>query len=677
MFVFRVISRGSLKCAIFAFIAICAPLLAQDSSPGFLINPPPAWVDAIDYPVDQNNSDTIGGLAYRLFDRQTRYHDGQSQQFRHLVMEVTNQSGLSDAAKIQVDFDPEYQQLTFHQARIIRDGVGIDSLDADEISVVRTENDLDNDLYNGVKTALLVVDDLRVGDLLEYSYTVSGDNPVFLDSFFDTYAMQWSSPVNKNYLSIEVPDDLPVELATPNLEAKYKTRKNSGFVEYYWLLENQPEVEMYDDSPLWHSPLARVEISQYRHWSEVVDWALNLYDGKHLDSPELEQLVSDIRNQHASPFNQASAALQYVQDNIRYYGIELGVNSHQPSQPLEVLERKYGDCKDKSVLLVYLLNQLGIQAHPALVSTTRRRNITERLPSPGVFNHVIAKAVINDEIYWIDPTLSFQSSQISTASELRYEYALVIAPGVEDFEAIHSATNAVDKISIVETFDTTSEDDAEMLIVSTGNEGVFSDAQRASVAYNNSRELAKSAQDFYSSIYGGNIESLQFDIADNRENNVITVDEQYRIDRHWEVVGRYERLQTYAHTLSGFTKLPSEMNRDWPVAVRYPLNLKHDIVIKGPANHEYTEAGFEQVSTDNLTYNRKIDITDDGISISHQFYTNHDMVPVDKLTEHYDALRKIHDLMSYVVVRDHAREDAIKQRESRIQSLLKKKLENN
>ncbi|MFX8207373.1 transglutaminase domain-containing protein, partial [Acinetobacter baumannii] len=79
------------------------------------------------------------------------------------------------------------------------------------------------------------------------------------------------------------------------------------------------------------------------------------------------------------------AALRFVQREVRYLGIEMGANSHAPHPPETVLPRRYGDCKDKTLLTLTLLGRLGIPASPALVHTTERQAAAERLPTPWAF----------------------------------------------------------------------------------------------------------------------------------------------------------------------------------------------------------------------------------------------------------------------------------------------------
>src|SRR3546814_13646976 len=69
---------------------------------------------------------------------------------------------------------------------------------------------------------------------------------------------------------------------------------------------------------------------------------------------------------------------RYIQDNIRYVGEEMGEGSYVPRRPALVLERGYGDCKDKSLLLAVALRRVGIDAVPALVSTSPGFDLPDR-----------------------------------------------------------------------------------------------------------------------------------------------------------------------------------------------------------------------------------------------------------------------------------------------------------
>jgi transglutaminase-like putative cysteine protease len=94
-----------------------------------------------------------------------------------------------------------------------------------------------------------------------------------------------------------------------------------------------------------------MEVSDLGNWSDVVRGVAPLFAVKERMSPELATVVSDIRGAGGTPAEQALRALQFVQDEIRYVSISIGRGAYQPASPGKVLSRRYGDCKDKSLLL--------------------------------------------------------------------------------------------------------------------------------------------------------------------------------------------------------------------------------------------------------------------------------------------------------------------------------------
>src|SRR5262249_25739535 len=118
-----------------------------------------------------------------------------------------------------------------------------------------------------------------------------------------------------------------------------------------------------------------------------------------------------------------------AQEQIRYLAVELGPGTHRPSPPEKVLARRYGDCKDKSLLLVAFLRSMGIEADPALTHVDEGPAMDKRLPSPFVFDHVIVVARIEGEEHWLEPTRRFERSPANEVEPPDYARALVLRPG--------------------------------------------------------------------------------------------------------------------------------------------------------------------------------------------------------------------------------------------------------
>jgi transglutaminase-like putative cysteine protease len=137
----------------------------------------------------------------------------------------------------------------------------------------------------------------------------------------------------------------------------------------------------------------------------------------------------------AGALDAAGSQLEIIQrllahmTGIRYTGIELGEGSFVPRSPAETLGRRFGDCKDKSVLLVAALRALDIPAYVALLAAGEdERDVDPALPGFGAFDHAIVY-VPGTPAIWIDPTDPYARLGELPASD-QGRYALVAAPGV-------------------------------------------------------------------------------------------------------------------------------------------------------------------------------------------------------------------------------------------------------
>ena len=158
---------------------------------------PPAWVDLTDTlslaptPV----ADTSYGYDYLLLDRQVNVRETSS--YYHNVYRITAESALQDGGRLTWTFDPAYQRLSVHHIRVIRDGVTEERMREGLIKTIQQERDLDRHLLNGELTGIAVLEDIRVGDVIDYAFTREGWNPAFDGHYFDAVSAGWSIPVRQ------------------------------------------------------------------------------------------------------------------------------------------------------------------------------------------------------------------------------------------------------------------------------------------------------------------------------------------------------------------------------------------------------------------------------------------------------------------------------------------------
>ncbi len=103
------------------------------------------------------------------------------------------------------------------------------------------------------------------------------------------------------------------------------------------------------------------------------------------------------------------ALYAFATTQVRYVGLEFGIHSLKPHAVREVLQRAFGDCKDKATLLVALLAEVGIDAQVVLVRTADNGQLHDEVASLGVFNHAIA--YVPSLTWWLDATATHHGPQ--------------------------------------------------------------------------------------------------------------------------------------------------------------------------------------------------------------------------------------------------------------------------
>ena len=103
------------------------------------------------------------------------------------------------------------------------------------------------------------------------------------------------------------------------------------------------------------------------------------------------------------------AVYDFVVSQTRYVGLEFGIHGYKPYRVDQILQRRFGDCKDKASLMHALLASVGIDSRLVLLRMRKLGSMPERPASLAIFNHAILYLPKLD--LWLDGTASFSGSR--------------------------------------------------------------------------------------------------------------------------------------------------------------------------------------------------------------------------------------------------------------------------
>ena len=400
----------------------------------------PSWVDFQDYNKhpEVDEAEITQGTLTLLADYQINIFNQQV--YFRLVTKITDNVGIQSGSNISAVYDPLYQQLTFHSINILRDGKEINKLIPEHFQVIRRELNAENYLYDGSLSAMLNMSDVRNGDIIDVSYSIKGFNPIHNGKYSDSFILSDYVPIGKINVSINTKNNLNYKTFNTTLQPKIS--KKNGFTTYNWTVETPNRFEYEDNIPTWKIVMPTVIVSDYNSWEEVVRWATNVYKQNESLNGAVKMKVNEISSTYNTEGEKIKAVLNFVQNDIRYLGLEYGIGSYKPNSPNKVFEQRYGDCKDKSLLMVKMLNEINVEAYPMLLNTTMKSTITELPPSPSFFDHCVVKVIDEEEReLYFDPTIYNQGGTYKSTHFPNYEYGLVVKKNNKVFDTIISSSS--------------------------------------------------------------------------------------------------------------------------------------------------------------------------------------------------------------------------------------------
>ena len=643
----RILFLGNL----FLFIqCLSFPLFAQDFNRGeytFTYSPVPAFVERRAIPLEWT-SDAPGADASTwrnwLADEQLDYRGEQPIRYFEYVVEARNATLIENAARFEVGFNPDYESLYLHSVDVRRAGKWEDRFEPDSVTLVRREGEFEAGMATGRVSALIIVDDVRVGDLVRYAYSVKGENPILRGQTHLEATLGWVDPILSRSVRILFPQDQAVVTRIHGEAPDVSLKKEKDSQTIIWRAENLAAIRLEEDVPNRHFQLPLLEVSTHRDWRNVARWASDLYPPSESLSADLDTRIAEWKSL-PDDSARAAAALQAVQEEVRYFSVLMGESTHRPTTPAATWVRRFGDCKDKAWLLTTILEKLGIYAEPVLVSTSRGHAMDGLLPAASQFDHVIVRAIIEGKTYWLDATRTMQRGPLANRQSADFGFAL---PVRSPLEGIVEMSSVRDLAATQEVYERYLPDPASQVIrfeVKTTLRGIEAEQRRYDFHNRTIDQITKSYADYYRKLHGELTVAEPLRFEDDPESGEIHVFEVYKLTAPWIASSTTDReLELYADALSPALVLEGSLDRRQPLWRRHPLSLRQSMEIVMPDGWLVGNSIQSlDVEDDSFRYQRRRYRQANQLTIVHRYESRATEVPVTGVIRHFEARRQAAD----------------------------------
>ena len=377
-----------------------------DVPPVTLLNPDVEHIianapDASDYP----DADTL--VLFNHFS-----HDvlptGQSRYTTHQVVKIFTERGIQRYGDIAIPYQPAAQNIGVNIARTIAvDGTVLQPPN-EAFNDVTPPGLLSQNLYSDAMWKVISMVGLAPGVCIEYQVTLEDKVPGGETWITGGYNFQATEATLETSFVLQMPESWPIQWQVandPRPQDPDILHTENDTVIYIWKYGETPALTLEGGMPHVNDIVPRLRYSSIKDWDSVYTWYKDLAKGRYTPDADIaakvQQLIDNLMTEDAK----IRAIYHFVATNIRYVGIELGQSAYQPSPATEVFQMQYGDCKDKTTLLISMLDLAGIKAYPVLLSVAPYERVDTTLPSLSQFNHMVTAIPTSPDTYiWLDPT---------------------------------------------------------------------------------------------------------------------------------------------------------------------------------------------------------------------------------------------------------------------------------
>jgi Domain of Unknown Function with PDB structure (DUF3857)/Transglutaminase-like superfamily len=299
--------------------------------------------------------------------------------------------GGREHGTIYASYDAETRITAIHGWCIPAQGKDYEVKDKDvlETALFGVSN---GELATDVRTKVLKIPAADIGNIVGYEIEHE-DRPYILQ---DEWGFQDEDPVREARYTLQLPAGWEYKASFLNYPAVKET--STGGNQWQWVVNNVEAIRPEDDMPPWRAVAGQMIVSffppgggqtrGFENWNDMALWEAGLVRGRRDSSPEIKLKVAALTASETSVTPKMAALGKFVQDDIRYVAIELGIGGWQPHAANDIFSHHFGDCKDKATLMSTMLKEIGIDSYYVVVNT-QRGTVNANTPAMNWFNHVI------------------------------------------------------------------------------------------------------------------------------------------------------------------------------------------------------------------------------------------------------------------------------------------------
>ncbi len=345
-----------------------------------------------------------GAIVVQDTERTKVFKDFTYTTVEHERVTILNKRGVNAYCEVVLPYSTEYQRIEILDAKTLTPDGKILKPGKKGINDVTPPFIFSAPIYSDVKYRTITMPGCTPGATIDYTVRIRTIKPYMKGNFFDSDYLQTSDPISQSTYEVSFPRDVKFAYRQYNFISPPSIIERGDRVMYTWKLRGIKQIIPEQNMPPMSEVLNRVRISTVGSWDGLARWYWGLSGKQYGSSKAMDRKITKLTKGLTTTDEKIRAIYDYVSMNIRYVGLEFGIEGYKPHKAQDVFKNKYGDCKDHATLLIAMLRHIGVTAYPVLVDTAEVSKMDPSLPSPGQFDHEIVAIPQGKGFWFLDST---------------------------------------------------------------------------------------------------------------------------------------------------------------------------------------------------------------------------------------------------------------------------------
>ena len=370
---------------------LCAIAVAAIATPAVRAGDAPQWMhNVVNAPLPPHDEKTDSILLYSE-DVTSVQPDGKIKSIERRAYKILRPGGR-DRGIVVAYFDSNTKITGMHGWCIPQQGKDYEVKEKDAMEIALAGVDF-SELITDQKDKMIRIPAADPGNVVGWEISTE-ERPYILQ---DRWWFQRAVPVVEAHYTLQLPAGWEYKATWLNHPEVQPT--SSGGNSWEWVVKDVPGIRPERDMPPTRAlagqlvinllPASGVQAAKGLTWDDIGKWEKTIAADRSQASPEIKQKVAQLTASAATPLAKMQALASFVQSDIRYVAIELGIGGWQPHPASDIFVHHYGDCKDKATLMSAMLKEIGVDSYPLVINTERGGVGPNTPPTPFIFDHMI------------------------------------------------------------------------------------------------------------------------------------------------------------------------------------------------------------------------------------------------------------------------------------------------